>query len=274
MAEDGGTTALRILLIGNGQVATALGHALRNAGQRLIGMAGRDDERVHQVARSLSTAAFHLNAPLPKSDVVIIAVKDDAIAEVATGLDAGGALVVHTSGTSSMDLLSAHARRGVLWPVQTFISGSCPRLKDVPLVVETARREDRDLLDPLAASMGGRVLHMDHEQRQRLHLAAVLTSNFPVALINEACLMLERDGLPPDLLMPLWKTTAANVAAMGPERSLTGPARRGDQRTLDQHVKMLASRPELRTIYGLISDLILKRRKKDASRTDPDKDQP
>lgn len=249
-------TAPTVLLIGTGRAAFHLGHAMRKAGIPLAGVVGRDAERTAALASLLSTTPIMLGVALPKAEVVLLAVRDDAIAEVSGQVPVSDAVVVHTSGAQPLAGVSKHPHHGVLWPVQTLSAGEPMDLAEVPLVIDANDDRARTVIGDLAQRMSTRVLALAHEQRQRVHLAAVLTSNFPVFLVREAQRSLVQQDLPADLLAPLWSATAANVLAKGPDEALTGPARRGDLRTIQRHLDLLRHDPELRRAYALLSELI------------------
>jgi len=246
----------RVLLIGTGRMAYHLGHAMVKAGVNVIGVAGRNKERLTDLARFLDRPAFRLDRPLPDADLVLLATSDDSIAEVAGALPVSGAVVAHTAGAMSLDALAPHAHRGAIWPIQTLSHGAPIDLADVPMVVDSNSAVARDAMLRLARAISGSVLELSHEKRELLHLAAVLTSNFPVFLVGEAQRLLRKEKLPPDLLMPLWRTTANNVSTIGPDQALTGPARRGDVTTIKRHLDQLTDEPELRRAYALLSEMI------------------
>lgn len=245
-----------ILLIGTGRAAFHLGHALRKASINVVGVVGRDAERTASLATRLGTAPIALGTDLPKADMILLAVRDDAIAEVSDRSPLSTAVVVHTSGAQPLDGVARHPQHGVLWPVQTLSEGEPMDLRNVPLVIDANNEEARAVIKDVAQRISDRVLELAHEQRQRVHLAAVLTSNFPVFLVREAQRSLAEQGLPADLLEPLWSATAANVLSKGPDASLTGPARRGDDKTIQRHLDLLKDDPELRRAYALLSELI------------------
>jgi predicted short-subunit dehydrogenase-like oxidoreductase (DUF2520 family) len=248
----------RILLVGTGRMAYQLGHAVVQAGMDLVGVAGRSLEARNALARYLDRRSIDLARPLPGTDLVLLAVSDDAIAEVAHGLPDSGAVVAHTAGALGMDLLAPHADRGVLWPIQSLGHGAAMDLREVPLVVDASSDRARRMLLEVAGRVSEVVLELAVEQRQRVHLAAVLTSNLPVWLASEGQRLLRQMKLPTSLLTPLWKTTAAKLAAHGPDAALTGPARRGDRHTVQHHLALLADEPELQRIYALLSEQIMR----------------
>lgn len=247
-----------VILIGTGRMAYHLGHAMVEANVPLVGIAGRNAEKLADLSRYLDRPALRWNAPLPEADIVLIATSDDSIAEVASSLAASKSVMAHTAGAVGLDVLAPHQHRGVLWPIQTLSHGAPIDLKDVPLVIDGNTTEARDAMLKLARSISGSVLELTHEQREVMHLAAVLTSNFPVFLVREAQRLLKQQKLPPDLLMPLWRTTANKVSTIGPDQALTGPARRGDARSVQRHLDLLTADPDLRRAYALLSTMVLK----------------
>ncbi|MBK7298753.1 MAG: DUF2520 domain-containing protein [Flavobacteriales bacterium] len=114
------------------------------------------------------------------------------------------------------------------------------------------------MLSELAKKVSSNVVELAHDKRQRVHLAAVLTSNLPVFLVREGQRLLRAADLPTTLLEPLWRETAKRITELGPEAALTGPARRGDIRTIKQHLDQLADDPDLRDAYALLSKLIMR----------------
>ena len=102
---------IRIGLIGTGNVATALAREIRNHKiLALVKLIGRDQNKL---PKDLIDIPFsnQFNA-LPTCDVVLIAVSDYAIQEVSSQLPLTDAVVVHTSGASSLDLLKNHKFEG------------------------------------------------------------------------------------------------------------------------------------------------------------------
>ena len=249
-------SAPTILLVGTGRAAFHLGHALRNASVHVVGVVGRDAARTASLASRLGTVPIAPGTDLPKADLVLLAVRDDAIGEVSERLPLSSAVVVHTSGAQPLDGVARHPQHGVLWPVQTLSEGDPMDLGQVPLVIDANNEQARTVIQGIAQRISARVLELAHEQRQRVHLAAVLASNFPVFLVREAQRLLDEQGLPTDLLAPLWSATAANVLSKGPDEALTGPARRGDDKTVQRHLDLLRHDPELRRAYALLSELI------------------
>jgi predicted short-subunit dehydrogenase-like oxidoreductase (DUF2520 family) len=57
-------------------------------------------------------------------------------------------------------------------------------------------------------------------------------------------------------LIPLIRETAGKATSLGPENSQTGPAVRGDLKTMLEHLEMLNDKPAIKDLYKRISDNI------------------
>ncbi len=58
-----------------------------------------------------------------------------------------------------------------------------------------------------------------------------------------------------DILKPLITETSAKLSELSPEMAQTGPAKRGDQKTLHNHLAILKDKQQ-REIYTLLSNAI------------------
>lgn len=229
---------MNIAIIGKGRVATHLGRALSLAGHAVAMCGGR-----------------HRDLPVPEEvDVVILAIKDSAISQVAQTLVDSKALVLHTSGSVPMDAI-ASLRRGVLYPLQTFSIDRNVDFRKIPLFLEARTEEDMDLLSQLASAISDTNMPMDSERRRTLHLAAVLCCNFVNHLFSISYDILAEQGIPFSTLFPLMEETLDKVRALPPHDAQTGPAVRWDENVIQSHITMLAN-PIHREIYRLISESI------------------
>lgn len=250
---------MKVLLIGTGRLAFHLAHALARSSAELIGIAGRNAQKTAALATKADTVPYTIDDPPSHANVIILAVKDDAIEEVAGALRPRDAVIVHTSGASSTDLLLPHSMRGVIWPVQTFGGVDPVDLAHVPLVIDGNNDPCIAIIRDLSSRLSERVVHADHLKRKKLHLASVFASNFPVAMMMEAEKILQQTDLPTDLLASLWLTSARNVEERGAKQSLTGPAARADRSTIQQHLDLLNEDGELQELYRMMSERIMRK---------------
>ena len=73
---------------------------------------------------------------------------------------------------------------------------------------------------------------------------------------------LKANKLSLDLLKPLIAETADKIKAGKPADMQTGPAVRGDKKTMDAHLKLLSGNKNAKTIYSLLSNSIIETSKK------------
>lgn len=252
-----------IAFVGAGNLASHMAPALARAGYRIVGVASRTREHAHTLAQKIPGAFFTDRlSELPKADVYILAVGDDALAtlHMTWHPPSEDALVLHTSGTVSIDTIRRLSRRvGVLYPLQTFSKDRSLDFKEIPCFVEASDTETEKMIVALAQSISHEVHLMDSSTRRVLHLAAVFACNFVNHLYDVASQQLLHRHLHPEWLRPLILETARKVLTMSPYEAQTGPARRGDSGTLDRHQELLADHSEWQSIYQVMSQSIFQR---------------
>jgi predicted short-subunit dehydrogenase-like oxidoreductase (DUF2520 family) len=247
-----------ILLIGTGRVAFHLGHAMKRAGLDLVGITGRNSQHVDPRAAELGIPGLKLEDALGKADIVVIAVSDDAIADVAMNIPISDAVVIHTSGASDLDKLLPHPHRAVLWPVMSLSPGEPMDFKAIPLVVDANTALARERVKGIAEALSDQVTELTHAQRELVHASAAMCLNFPLHLLARAQELLTDHAIDPSILMPSFVAMAQKAAAIGASEALTGPARRGDIGTVRHHLDLLTDDPELRAAYARLSSMILR----------------
>ena len=108
----------------------------------------------------------------------------------------------------------------------------------------------------MAQSISSNIHHISSEQRLRLHIAAVFANNFVNSLYANAATLLEDQNLPFRILHPLIMETALKAIDTYPRNVQTGPAIRNDELTINKHLQLLASNPELKKVYQLLTTQI------------------
>lgn len=245
-----------ITLIGSGNVATALGKAFRHAGLQIDAVYSRSPDHAATLARELETFATDRLDKLPRdSDLYLLAVKDEAIADVSAALETKG-MVVHTSGSTPMKVLDRHQAYGVLYGLQTFSRQVSISLADVPFLVEASSGKAESELLALASSLSKITLAASTVQRQALHVAAVFANNFTNHLLTLSQRLLDEQHLDFGLLEPLIRQTISNALDKSPAEVQTGPALRRDNLTIERHLRALKDHPGLEKIYRVITESI------------------
>jgi predicted short-subunit dehydrogenase-like oxidoreductase (DUF2520 family) len=112
-------------------------------------------------------------------------------------------------------------------------------------------------LESLAASISPQhVKQAGDESRMKLHLVAVIVSNFTnhlYALAEEYC---KKEGIDFKELYPLIEETATRLKTLSSINTQTGPAVRNDEETINKHLEMLQSHPRLKKVYQFLTENI------------------
>lgn len=240
-------------IIGSGRMAAALADALpKQAGGHFYcdGIYARSAAKAENIAAGAARSGSIEAVPEPNPDAItLLAVSDAAIAEVAgklvTAGKAGCGLFVHTSGAVGPEPLAAireaGGNAGSFHPLQSFSKGAgADAFRHISISLLCDRATHADLLAALARQLGARPLRVTARQKRQLHLAAVMASNYMVALLHLAELSaseLEEPLLPH--LRPLLEQTLENVLRQGTAGALTGPVSRGDAGTIRAHLAEL-----------------------------------
>lgn len=251
---------MNVSIIGSGNVATHLAKALKNAKVPVLSIWSRGFENAKTLAKAVNATAVQELSDIAaiESDIIIIAVKDDAIKEIASKLTDYNGIVVHTSGATPLSILEDRKNSGVFYPLQTFSKQKELDFNDVPLCLEASNSPTLAKLKALASLLSKHCYEVDSEQRKVLHVAAVFACNFPNYLYGIAQGLLAKHQLDFEIIRPLIAETAHKVQNALPVNVQTGPAVRNDEQTLTKHEEMLKEHPEWLTIYKLLSEQIKK----------------
>ncbi len=234
---------MKIAMIGRGRVATHMSKALLKAGHGVVSVNSRTLEELPQDA-----------------DVYIIAVKDSALQDVIRQLTNllktknDAPLIVHTAGSMPLSVFEGYAENGgVFYPMQTFSMEREVDFREIPLFIEGKDKRIREL----AESISEHVYELSSDDRKYLHLAAVFACNFTNHCYTLAAEVLEKKGLPFDVMLPLVDETARKVHELHPHEAQTGPAVRGDENVMNAQAALLDGRNK--EIYELLSKSIQER---------------
>ena len=153
-------------------------------------------------------ATDDLQALATGADAYIIAVSDDAIADVIAATPDNGALWVHTSGSKPIDLFAGRrAHCGVMWPMQSFSRQVVTPLDEVHFFIEASDSDTLAEMRSLGNMISRHVTEADSEQRLRLHIASVFSCNFANHMWTLAHEVLSDADLPFEALMPYATTS-------------------------------------------------------------------
>ena len=245
---------MRTVIIGSGNTATVLGKKILAAGHEIVQVCGRNAGAAEELAGILKTAfTTDLNNPDRNGDLYVLAIADDAITSVAASLQLDKKLVVHTAGSVSMEVLKTCSRNyGILYPLQS-LRKEIEGIPEIPFLVDGNTPDDLAVISEFAATLSDKVQQANDKQRLKIHLAAVMVSNFTNHLYALADRYCRREKLNFSLLVPLISAIAERVIHFEPATVQTGPAVRHDTRTINKHLELLDDHPDLKEFYTLFT---------------------
>ncbi|MFS4492048.1 Rossmann-like and DUF2520 domain-containing protein [Maribacter sp. 2308TA10-17] len=246
---------IKVTLIGTGTVSTHLKEVFTKTDS--VEVIQIIPSRGDALSKALKMSPRHDKGEhkIEQSDIYIIAVSDDAIKSVSEQLNKSNVLMVHTSGSVSIDALPSAVRKGVFYPLQTFSKGRKVDFKTIPICIEAEKKGDLELLLKLAESISESVYEISSEQRKSLHLAAVFVNNFTNHIYqigNEIC---KENDVPFDILKPLIMETLQKLDTLSPLDAQTGPAKRSDQQTIQRHLEQLKNKTH-KEVYQILTKSI------------------
>lgn len=265
-----------VFVHGAGRVGLAVA---RLAVRRGVPLAGVWNPRPLRPARAELAAGLPVEVsaspPARAADLWLLAVPDDAVAEVAealaNALDADPdaprpQAAAHCAGAHPARLLAPLADRSVpvaSWhPAMTF-RGAVDD-SDALAAARIGLEGDPaacDVAAAFSAALGLTVVPLATETKPWYHAALVFAANGRVALDAVATGLLAEAGVEGDearaLLAPLVARTDDNLADATAAEALTGPVARGDARTVRTQVEALADHPEALGLYRALGVVAL-----------------
>lgn len=249
---------MEIVIIGTGNVASVLGRKFKDAGHKIVQVVGRDSMAASELAYNCDTVSTNYFSQINKNaDVYIIAISDNAISPVISELKLPGKVVAHTAASVPKEILKDVSNHfGVFYPLQS-LRKEMMSLPDIPIFVDGNDAKAKNTLDSLAHSIANeKVAIAGDDARLKLHIAAVVVSNFTNHLYKLAEDYCKREGLDFKQLLPLIEETALRLKEVSPAEAQTGPAIRHDEETIHRHIELLKNFPQLKKIYELMTGSI------------------
>ena len=246
-----------IVFIGAGNVATHLARSLSKK-YTIRQVFSRTEQAASVLAESVEARwTTNTGAVDYSSDAYFLCLPDDQLLPVLDRMKFNDQFLIHTSGSIPMDLLKGYSNNyGVFYPVQTFSKTRPVDLEQVPICVEANSIENEGALLKLAIHLSRNIQMLDSEKRAIIHIAAVIACNFTNHMYAHAERIMDVNTLNFELLQPLILETAQKVMEMSPGKAQTGPARRNDQKIIQDHINNLRDSPELQKLYSFVSKSI------------------
>lgn len=220
-------------IIGAGRAGGALAVALAEAGWRVDGPL----DRGHDPATATTGARL-----------VLLAVPDDAIRELAWSLAPGDAVVAHVAGALGLDVLGPHSRVGSVHPLVALPN---PQLGARRLRGAWFATAGDPVVRGVVQALGGRSVEVADADRTTYHATAAVAANHLVGLLGQVDRLARGIGVPLEAYLDLARGALDDVAELGPVDALTGPVARGDRDTIARHIAALPD--DERTLYAVLA---------------------
>lgn len=250
---------MQIVIIGSGNVASVLGRLCKTTGHEVLQVVSRNMQHAEALAKELGCDYADFGGKINTgANIYLVAVADMALFDLDKHLKLGNKLVLHTAGSVPKSVLqNVSANYGVLYPLQS-LRKEMQYNNNIPLLVDGNTEEAATLISDFAKTLSGQVSRADDDQRLKLHVAAVVVSNFTNHLYAMAEGFCKKEAVDFSLLAPLIRETAARIEHISPSDAQTGPAVRNDIFTIDKHLRVLTDHPALKYLYIKLTDSIMK----------------
>ncbi|MCB0699909.1 MAG: DUF2520 domain-containing protein [Chitinophagales bacterium] len=245
-------------IAGTGNTAWFMATRLVKAGNKCLGVWGRNIEHANDLADVINAPVLHeLSQIKDDADGCILAITDNAIEDIAKQLSFEHTTLIHTAGSVSRMVLQPYAQHaGIMWPVYSIVKDNLPKHREIPIVIKGTTDHSEEVLKKLVADISDICYTISWEQRQWLHLCAVMSNNFVnhmMAISEEIC---NKQQIPFSLLYPIVNQTTERIKHASPKKLQTGPAKRNDVNTIEKHLEMLAQNPQWKELYESITTSI------------------
>ena len=191
-----------------------------------------------------------------EADIYLIAISDDGLTGLEDKISLGNKLVVHTAGSVSKDILKRLSKNyGVIYPLQS-LRKEVKELPVIPLLVDGNTEDNLTLIYDFALTISTNVSIAGDTTRLKLHIAAVLVSNFTNHLYALAAYYCKSEQIDFQLLLPLIQENADRLNYFPAGEMQTGPAIRNDKLTIERHLKLLDKYALISQMYKLLTENI------------------
>lgn len=265
-----------ISIIGAGNIAYRFSQALFESGNIINFVYNRTPEKAQKLSKYLNSLGANSSpinelAQIFQSDIIIIAVSDDAIKNVVEDIALAQynsqhqPIFLHTSGATDIEVLKPLKEKGypigVLYPLMTLSKTKNIKFNEVPFLLEAQTPEVKEVLENIVKPFKTDYDFCDSEKRLRMHAGAVFSCNFINYILE---LAFDVAGNWSTYLIPTTIEMVRKSFLKSPQEMRTGPAVRGDMETIKKHMELLESlgMEEHKEVYELITKNIIKRCKK------------
>jgi len=243
-----------IILIGSGNTATIIGRKSLSAGHRIIQVYSRSEDHAKRLALRLNSEPVYSAADIGiKADLMIIAIRDEAILPFIRTVKTIPFPVVHTAGAVTRNALKNPGNSyGVLYPLQT-LRKEIEVMPPLTLLIDGNSQDSLKVITSFASTIAKTVIVANDTVRMKYHLAGTLVNNFTNFLFVLAENFCKKEQISFAVLQPLIEETIMRLRESSPAEVQTGPAIRNDLQTIEEHRLILKDHLDLLRIYEMFT---------------------
>lgn len=244
----------RVTIIGTGNIAHFFGAKLKDSNCKVIQVISTNEAKGSAFAKQFD-CIYHTDVTeiLPATDIVIFAVPDDVLREMASLTVFTSKLCIYAAGTVSLQEVSNLSNNvACIWPVYSIQQNNLPITREIPLVCTLTQQSSIAIVQYIAKIISNQVFFLSDEKKQFIHLSAVWINNFTNHMLHIGFNVLTEQHLPKELLFPILTSTIENAQIKDPQYLQTGPAIRRDQQTINKHLQLLHN-SDSKLLYEVIT---------------------
>lgn len=251
-------TINNITIIGTGNVALQFSKLFLKNNFKIDCIYGRSNFSDSQIDKHLFTDK--ISDISKNSDLYLVAVSDDSYIDLLKNISLKNKFIVHTSGSLDSEKLDSFSKRwGCLYPIQTIKKNQQIEWDNIPFYIEASNNNDLELLTDFCHANNLHYSVQNSNQRNKTHIAAVAANNFIYYLLSTIKEYCDKNKINFKNLKPLLDQSLNNVLNFPAHQLQTGPAIRKDLKLIEKHLEILKSEKDLKEIYQLFSEKIIKK---------------
>jgi len=258
---------MKIGLIGCGRAGLTIGYFLKKK-NLLYGIFDKDKNALKKAVKILKIKKNPDYADLIKnSRVLLFATPDDEIINAynkAKEYITERKYLFHFSGLLPAEIFPKRRNiyRASIHPFATFPGVVMPSERDRYILFAQGDKGSIKIARTIFPKKNFLIRKIKKEQKSLYHLLGVFSSNFVVSLSEAIQIIIKRLGWKKKefetTALPMILDSLNNVVKYGVKTGLSGPVIRGDVKTIEKHLKILRSHPELYDTYRSLSHLIIR----------------
>ncbi|MGC9795842.1 DUF2520 domain-containing protein [Fervidobacterium riparium] len=249
-------------IVGVGRVSSSIAHAL--FGKVEFGyVISRDIEKAKKLSKEINAVPKTYDDEFLLNGTVLLGLNDSTLprAEELLSGKIGDITALHFSGFLTSDIFPSDWSPASMHP-NCAVSSEWQDFKDIIFGIEGTKK-GTEIAKDLITLLGGTFVEISKEEKPLYHLAAVIVSNFSVALSYLSSSIYKDIGFSDEqsrkIISTLLKSVSENISEKKLSDALTGPVKRGDWEVVEKEALIFKSKyPEYEKLYWMLVDILKK----------------